>query len=70
MSENRKTYILDTKVLLSSPYCIHSFDEHNVVIVDATIRSWNSSKRRVGQKPEMPQRLFETSKRYVCAVLC
>lgn len=50
MSENRKTYILDTKVLLASPYCIHSFDEYNVVIADATIEELEQLQAQGGAK--------------------
>jgi PhoH-like ATPase len=29
---NRRTYVLDTSVLLSDPYALHRFDEHDVVL--------------------------------------
>lgn len=35
----RKTFVLDTSVLVSSPYAINAFDEHNVVIPMCVLQS-------------------------------
>lgn len=48
----QKTFVLDTDVLLTSPFSVYSFDEHNVIVVDATIedlnraKDWNSEQGR------------------------
>ena len=48
----QKTFVLDTDVLLTSPFSVYSFDEHIVIVVDATIedlnraKEWNSEQGR------------------------
>ena len=42
--DSAKTYVLDTDVLLSTPFSIFSFDEHNVVLADASIEDLNIAK--------------------------
>ena len=41
---SKKTFVLDTDVLLTSPFSIFSFDEHNVIVVDASIEDLNKAK--------------------------
>lgn len=44
----KKTYILDTNVLVHSPYSIFAFDEHDVVIVDVTLEELDRLKTQPG----------------------
>lgn len=48
MDTNRKTYILDTNVIISSPEAIFAFDEHDVVIPDMVIEELDNLKKRDG----------------------
>lgn len=41
-----KTYVLDTNILVASPYCLYSFDEHNVCITDVTLEELDGLKTR------------------------
>ncbi len=45
----KKTYVLDTNVLLSSPYAIHSFDEHDIVISYITLEELDKLKSSSGE---------------------
>jgi len=47
---NSKTYILDTNILLQSPFSIYAFDEHNVVLADITLEELDIMKSTPGQK--------------------
>ena len=44
-----KTYVLDTNVLIQSPYSIYSFDEHNVLLADVTLEEIDGLKSRPGE---------------------
>lgn len=46
---SRKTYILDTNILLDSPYSIYSFDEHDVVLTDITLSELDHAKTKTGE---------------------
>lgn len=48
-SINRKTYVLDTNILLTSPHSIFSFDEHNVSIADITLLELDNNKTKPGE---------------------
>jgi PhoH-like ATPase len=45
----KKTYILDTNVLIHSPYSLFSFDENNVVIADVTLEELDNLKLHSGE---------------------
>lgn len=45
-----KTYVLDTNILLTSPYSIYSFDEHNVVVTDVTLEELDRIKMEEGSE--------------------
>lgn len=49
MSKKKKTYVLDTNVLLTSPYSVFSFDEHDVCIADVTLEELDRNKTRPGE---------------------
>jgi len=40
----KKTYVLDTNVLLSNPMALYSFDEHDVVIPEAVLEELDNKK--------------------------
>ena len=42
--EGKKTFVLDTEVLLLTPYSIFSFDEHNVILADISVEDLNKEK--------------------------
>lgn len=44
----KKTYVLDTNVLIQSPYSIYSFDEHDVVLADITLEELDNLKTYPG----------------------
>lgn len=46
VSEKKKTYVLDTNVLLSDPNSIFSFDEHNVIIPMIVLEELDRHKSR------------------------
>ena len=46
----KKTYLLDTNILLTSPYAIFAFDEHDVCITDATLEELDKLKNNPGEK--------------------
>lgn len=50
-SKNRevKTFVLDTNILIHSPYSLYSFDEHNVCIADITMEELDNLKTRPGE---------------------
>lgn len=45
-----KTYVLDTNVLMTSPYALYSFDEHNVVLTDVTLEELDHLKTLPGER--------------------
>lgn len=45
-----KTYILDTNVLMTSPYSIFSFDEHQVILIDVTLEELDRLKTIQGER--------------------
>lgn len=45
-----KTYVLDTNVLMTSPYAIYAFDEHNVIIMDITLEELDRLKSLPGER--------------------
>jgi PhoH-like ATPase len=48
-SASVKTFVLDTNVLITSPYSVYTFDEHNVVISDITLEELDGLKTREGE---------------------
>lgn len=44
MAREKTTYVLHTSILLSSPYALLSFEEHNVVLVDVTLDELDRKK--------------------------
>lgn len=46
----RKTYVLDTNVLMTSPYAIYSFDEHDVILTDVTLEELDHLKILPGER--------------------
>lgn len=42
----KKTYVLDTSILVHSPYALYTFDEHNVCIADITVEELDNLKTR------------------------
>ena len=50
MAKPKTTYLLDTNVLLTSPYAIFAFDEHDVSITDATLEELDKLKTSPGEK--------------------
>ncbi len=42
---SRKTFILDTNVILHDPSCIHQFQQHNIVIPLTVIEEMDHFKR-------------------------
>ena len=45
----RKTYILDTNIILSAPKSITGFNDNNVVITDTTVQELDAKKRTPGE---------------------
>ena len=45
----KKTYLLDTNVLIASPYAITAFDEHDVSICDITLEELDKIKNNLGE---------------------
>jgi PhoH-like ATPase len=45
----KKTYVLDTNVLLSYPRSIFTFDEHNVCVCDTTLEEIDNNKTKPGE---------------------
>ena len=45
----QKTYVLDTDVLMTSPYSLYAFDEHNVYIADITLEELDANKIKPGE---------------------
>lgn len=45
----KKTYLLDTNVLITSPYALTAFDEHNVTICDITLEELDKLKNNAGE---------------------
>ena len=48
VTKPKKTYVLDTDVLIQSPYSIFSFEEHGVVVVDASLEELERIKNGHG----------------------
>lgn len=46
MSKKKKTFVLDTNVLLSDPDALFAFDEHNVIIPLAVLEELDNQKNR------------------------
>ena len=44
MENGKKTFVLDTEVLLLTPYSIFSFDEHDVILADVSVADLNKAK--------------------------
>ena len=49
-SSNRKTYILDTSVLLADPAALYAFEEHKVVISVVVLKELENLRRKITQK--------------------
>lgn len=47
---NKKNFVIDSDVLLSSPFSLNSFDEHNVILVDVTLENLNDAKDGSSEK--------------------
>lgn len=45
----RKTYLLDTNVLITSPYALYAFDDNDVVIADITLEELDNLKTAQGE---------------------
>lgn len=45
----RKTYLLDTNVLIMSPYALYAFDDNDVVIADITLEELDNLKTAPGE---------------------
>lgn len=45
-----KTYVLDTNVLMTSPYALYSFDEHDVLVTDVTLEELDHLKTLPGER--------------------
>ena len=43
-----KTFLLDTNILMRSPYAYNVFEEHNVLICDKTLEELDNIKTRPG----------------------
>ncbi len=43
---SKKTYVLDSSVLLQSPYAVFAFDEHDVVLPDVVLEEIDANKSR------------------------
>lgn len=48
-SKEAKTFVLDTNILVVSPYALYSFDEHNVCVADTTMEELDNLKTRPGE---------------------
>ena len=62
----KKNYVLSTKVLLESPYSIYAFDEHNVLIVDASIEElsrWVDNSSEFGRNAREVLRMMDECRR-------
>ena len=44
MSQELKNYVLDTNILIHSPYAVYAFDEHNVCVSDVTLEELDRAK--------------------------
>lgn len=47
--KKKKTYLLDTNILITSPYAITAFDEHDVSICDITLEELDKLKTSSGE---------------------
>ncbi len=45
----KKTYLLDTNVLITSPYALYAFDDNDVVIADITLEELDNLKAAPGE---------------------
>lgn len=50
MGKKKKCFVLDTNVILSSPYSLYAFDEHDVVLVDVILEELDTFKSDPGEK--------------------
>lgn len=48
MASERKTYVLDTNVLMSDPDCLFQFDEHTIAIPTAVVEELDRHKNDPG----------------------
>lgn len=48
LSMAKKTYLLDTNVLITSPYALYAFDDNDVVIADITLEELDNLKNSPG----------------------
>ena len=46
----KKTYVLDTNVLLQNPNSIFMFEDNDVIITDATIQELDKFKKEKGDR--------------------
>ena len=46
----KKTYVLDTNVLIQAPYAIHCFEENTIVIPLVVIEELDGLKRAEGER--------------------
>lgn len=46
----RKTYVLDTNVLIQAPHALHSFDDNNIVLPVAALEELDAQKTDEGEK--------------------
>ncbi len=50
LTKEQKCFVLDTNVLMTSPYSLFSFDEHEVAIVDVTLEELDKLKTLQGER--------------------
>ena len=53
----RKTYVIDTNVLIQAPYAFECFQENQVVLPFVVLEELDSLKKAEGEKGPMPERL-------------
>lgn len=54
----KKTYILDTNVLIQSPEALRCFEDNNVVIPLVVLEELDNLKKSEGEKGEIPESVF------------
>lgn len=50
MATAKRKYLLDTNILMTSPYSIYAFDEHDVLICDVTLEELDGLKNAPGER--------------------
>jgi len=50
MSKNKKTYVLDTNILMTNPNAIYGFADNNVVITGTTLQELDAHKEDKGER--------------------